>query len=107
MIDLATQYYWHCQTSETWSTTVQGSNGQQYTVKWGTHGHKNPSVQRDYSCDCPSYRFGKTGTCKHIEQVKASGEHCNWMQFISGGEPTKTGKCPNCDSPVQSMGWGV
>ena len=105
MVDLTPQYYWHCSTAESWSTKVRG-----YTVTWSKHGHKNPDSQYDYSCTCPSYKFGKTGSCKHIEQVKASGDHCRWMQIFDGDEAIANNgehHCPECGEKAYSMGWGV
>ena len=110
MPDLTTQYYWQCKTTEEWSTTIKGSGAVEYTVSWNTWGHKNYDVQYDYSCTCKGYKFSKTGTCKHIEQVKESGAHCNWMEFHDGGNAVeKNGKhhCPECGEGVSVVGWGV
>jgi hypothetical protein len=111
MPDLTTIYQWHCATAEHWETTVTGSKGTSYTVRWGKGWHLNQSnVQYDYSCDCKGYKFGKGKHCTHIEQVKASGDHCNWMQFHDGGDAVKKNNehhCPNCNEQVHSMGWGV
>ena len=112
MPDLTTEYYWHCTTAESWSKEVLGSTGTPYTVRWSNWGHKNQhSHQYDYSCTCASYKYGK-GDCKHIKAIKASGEHCKWMQFMDGGKAIQdpnTGEhhCPECNALVSSMGWGV
>ena len=110
MPDLTTQYYWQCKTTEGWSKTFKGSTGIDHKVSWNTWGHKNHDVSYDYSCTCPGYKFSKTGTCKHIKQVKASGVHCNWMEFHDGGDAVeKRGEhyCPKCGEGVSVRGWGV
>jgi hypothetical protein len=111
MPDLTTIYQWHCETAESWETTVKGSKGAEYTVRWGKRFHWNhQDVQIDYSCTCKSYQFGAGAHCKHIKDVIASGAHCNWMQFHDGGDAIeKNGEhhCPKCDSVCRSMGWGV
>ena len=111
MPDLTVEYYWHCESAESWSKDVLGSTGTPYTVRWGKWGHKNQhSHQYDYSCTCRGYEFGKGKDCTHIKQVKASGEHCKWLQFSDGGDAVeKNGDhhCPECGDKVHSMGWGV
>ena len=111
MPDLTTEYFWHCATADSWSTTVQGSKGAEYTVRWGKWGHLNQhTVQLDYSCNCKGYKFGKGQDCSHIKQVKASGDHCKWMEFSDGGDAVLTNgehRCPECGDAVHSMGWGV
>ena len=109
--DLDTVYFWHCATAESWSTTVLGSKGDTYHVSWNNWGHKNQGeVQYDYSSTCKGYKFGKGKDCSHITQVKASADHCKWMQFSDGGDAVeKNGDhhCPECGDKVHSMGWGV
>lgn len=111
MADLTTEYFWHCSTSESWATTINGSKGATYNVQWNNWAHKNRfDFQYDYSCDCRGYKYGKGKHCKHIEEAKTSGEHCNWLQFNDGKEAVKKGNdhhCPCCDEKVHSMGWGV
>ena len=115
MTDLTVEYYWHCTTSENWATAILGSRGDTYTVKFNSSDHKNPDVQRDYSCDCLGYKyggdeFGNWKYCKHIKQVLASGKHCKWMQFVDGGDAVvKNGEqhCPECGERANSMAWGV
>jgi len=111
MPDLTTEYFWHCVTSENWSTTVPGSTGNTYTVSWNKSGHRNQhSVQYDYSCTCSAYKFGNGKHCKHIQQVKTAGQHCNWMQFRDGSDAVcknNTHHCPECGDEARSMGWGV
>ena len=104
------EYLWHCATAESWGTTVQGSKGDTYNVQWNNWGHKNQSVQYDYSCDCKGYKFGKGQDCSHIKQVRASDDHCKWMQFSDGGEAVeKDGDlvCPKCGDRTHSMGWAT
>tara|TARA_R100001530_G_C4186176_1_gene120832 strand:- start:42 stop:377 length:336 start_codon:yes stop_codon:yes gene_type:complete len=111
MVELNTIYKLHCVTAENWSTLLKGSNGATYTVRWSRHDHHNQdSVKYDYSCTCPSYEFRKGTYCKHIKKIKDSGAHCNWSQFIDGGEVVEKDNqsaCPECGSDVRSMGWGV
>jgi hypothetical protein len=105
MPDLVTEYYYHCETAENWSTQVQGSAGNTYTVRWGREHKARHTVQHDWSCDCPAYRH-KPGYCKHIQQVITQKLRCGWMQFINGGTPDN-GKCPDCGGAIHSMGWAV
>ena len=110
MHDLVTEYFWHCDTAENWSTEVQGSIGTTYTVFWNSHGHKNQEVKYDYSCTCKSYKFGSGKHCKHIKEVKESNKHCKWMQFTDGDDVvTENGErlCPSCNAKAHSMGWAV
>ena len=108
MVDLNIEYYWHCDTNENWSMPVKGSRDNTYVVSWNSTGHQNESVQYDYSCTCPAYKFGGGDHCKHIKRV--SKDRCGWNQFIDGGstvikneEPT----CPECGEKAHSTGHGV
>lgn len=106
MPDLTLQPYYHCESAEHFVTEVVGSKGDKYTVRWDNYSHKNRrEVDYDYSCTCMAYKT-RPGDCKHIKQVKESKKHCNWLQFIDGGEP-KNGRCPRCGSEVHSQMWGV
>lgn len=111
MPDLTTHYFWHCASTESWKMPIKGSRGDDYTVSWNKWGHKNQTdVQHDYSCTCQAYEFGKGKHCRHIKIAIASGEHCNWMQFHTGGDAIeKNGEhhCPHCGDKVHSMGWSV
>jgi hypothetical protein len=101
MPELTTEYFYHCKSADHWEINIAGKTGN-YTVTYGSMNGGN--VQKDYSCTCMGFGFRKT--CKHVEEVKASGIHCGWMQYIDGGE-LKDGKCPECSNDVESMGWGV
>lgn len=108
MPDLTREFYWHCQTAESWETEVKGSKGDTYVVRW-SQDHKNQrEVHYDWSCTCMAYKTRK-GYCKHIDIVKAK-EHpegrCGWMQYSDGGSP-KNDKCPRCGGEIHSMAWGV
>ena len=108
MPDLTIEYFYHCESAESFSTQVEGSNGKKYTVSYG-FAARGP-YQYDYTCTCAAFKFSKGQPCKHIEQVKASGKHCNWQQFDEGGELSEQGGekcCPKCGSPVRSQGHGV
>ena len=105
MPDLTPIPFAHCQTAESWSLEVEGSRGKTYTVTWDRHSHRNRwDVQYDYSCTCESYRYKGGAYCKHI--LKAKGSHCNWQQFMDGGQPVD-GKCPNCTQSVAYQMQGV
>lgn len=107
MPDLSIHYFYHCESAEHFSTKVEGSKGKHYAV---TYGPSRGRYQYDYHCSCDSFKFGKGKYCKHIEEVKKSGLHCNWQQFIDGGEPVKKdgeNRCPNCGAGVYSQGHGV
>ena len=81
-----------CASNESWTKIVKGRTSN-WVVTFDRYSHKNRGVQCDFSCDCPSYQYGKGKYCKHIEQVK--GLHCGWHQQYHGGE-AKDGKCPEC-----------
>lgn len=107
MPDLINQPYYHCESCEHFSTKVKGSKGSEYTVAYGpTRG----PYEYDYHCTCDSFKFGKGNYCKHIKEVKNSGLHCNWSQFLEGGEPNEVNGekvCPRCGARVHSMLWAV
>lgn len=106
MPDLTLQTFYHCQSAETFSTTVEGKSGK-HTVSYGP---SNGRYQYDWHCTCHSFKFGKGKHCKHIEAVKESGKRCGWMQFTDGGEVVrKNGQtfCPNCGLPAHAQQHGV
>ena len=105
MFDLTTEFFWHCETAEHWSTTVPGSKGSTYTVSWSNNHKRSLDAQFDWSCTCMAYKT-KAGYCKHIKQVIDQKLRCGWMQFTDGDYP-KDDKCPRCGSGVNSMGWAV
>ena len=108
MPDLSIEYFYHCESAESYSTQVEGSKGKKYTVSYG-HAVRGP-YQYDYTCTCDSFKFSKGKPCKHIEQVQQSGTRCNWQQFLDGGQPSeKDGQkcCPRCGSAVHVQGHGV
>lgn len=107
MPDLITQVYFHCTSAENFEIKIQSTN-KTYTVSYGYS--PKGKVEYEYSCDCPSYKFGKGKYCKHIEQVKASGQHCCWTQFIDGGKPVKNKDqyfCPKCGQIAISKNWAI
>lgn len=107
--DLTIEAHPHCVTADGWSTEVQGS-GQTHVIRWSEWAHQNRHlVSYDYSCSCSAYKFGKGKHCKHIEQTKASGDHCNWMQFTDVGGPSydDDDRCPKCGEEVRWMEWAT
>jgi hypothetical protein len=116
MPDLDIVPSWTCNTNIHWSHEVESHRGgTKYTVRF-EHRPWPHTVQYDYTCTCPSFRFGNSNTwskekaCKHIEQVM---EHrCGWNGEL---EPTAEVDrdeddqpcCPECAGPVTAMGVGV
>jgi len=96
MPDFTIENYYVCQTAEDFQTEVKGSKGA-YKVTYGIVYGKD--TMYGWECTCKAFQFGKGKPCKHITQVKASGERCGWMQQFDGDEP-KDGKCPKCGKPV-------
>jgi len=110
MPDLTREVYYLCTTGEYWEMDVPNSKGDgTYIVRYDNLSHKNRrSVQYDYSCTCMAYKNRK-GYCKHIEQAKK--HHCNWHQFMDGGDVgrDKNGNkcCPKCGASVTTQVWMV
>ena len=109
MGDLTIVTTWSCTSSTSWSARIKGSKGNFYEVTFNAYSHKNRhSYHYDYACTCQAYRFGSGAYCKHIDQVKASGQHCNWQQLHDGGDvveaPTQPGmwRCPKCHDRAYS-----
>ncbi len=93
MPDFINEYFYHCVSTDYFETTVPGL---QYTVNYSS---SKGLFQFDYTCTCKAFKFGCGKHCKHIEQVKNSGVHCNWQQFLEGGKPILTDGqafCPKC-----------
>ena len=101
MPDFTYESYYHCQSAEYFTVDVQGKKSKYKVV----YGPSKGQFQYDYTCNCPSFKFSGGKRCKHIEE--AIGKHCNWLQFIEGGEPVlvKDDKtCPKCGLPVIALG---
>ena len=102
MPDFTTEVFYHCLSAENFRTEVEGSKGKKYIVTYNSNNRS--AYQYDYSCTCEAFKFAKRGSyCKHINQVKDSGDHCNWQQFIDGLQPEEiNGKktCPRCGNGV-------
>jgi len=108
MPDLTIEIYYHCQSAEHFTAKVKGSNNTEHTVSYGAT-PRGP-YQYDYSCTCQAFKFGKGKYCKHIDEVKKSEQHCNWLQIVEGGQPVeKDGQkcCPNCGLPAHPQRYGV
>lgn len=103
MPDLTIEIYYHCESAENFATEVDGK----YIVRFDELHHKNRDVQYDYSCTCKAYKF-RPGYCKHIKQVIGSNQHCNWNQFIDGGEVDSSDpRCPRCGRPAIAIKYAV
>jgi hypothetical protein len=100
------EYMRMCESNDYWERRVPGSNGSVWTVKFDRFDHKSTDVEHDFSCDCPSYKFGKAPYCKHILAVQK--EFCGWHQQYSD-EALKPGstKCPKCGGPTVVIRVGV
>ena len=114
MPDLDLVPTWTCCTNVEWHRKVQSSKGDKtYIVSYGLLDSKMQSklmCTHGYSCTCPSFKFSKKNTCKHIEQVRE--ERCGWNAVLeptarcahdSEGQPC----CPECGGPVTSFRVGV
>lgn len=107
MPDMTQEVFFHCQSSEEYETVITGSKNN-YIVRYGYMPHGK--YQFDYTCTCHAFKFGKGKPCKHIEQVKKSGQHCKWTQFTDGGEVVKKNGeffCPHCGLPAIAQRWAV
>lgn len=100
---------WLCASNIYWETRVKGSKGDEYTVWWGRLPESLQDrfyCQHGWQCSCKGFKF--RATCKHVEQVKASGERCAWNAELeptaecardSNGDPV----CPECGGRVTTM----
>jgi len=109
MPDFTYETFYHCQTAEFWSTEIEGSKGNKYTVTWqeGGYYHGYETCTHNYSCTCPAFKFNKQ-PCKHIKQAEKL--HCKWLQFIDGEEPKMIDNkphCPKCSQPAKTQRWAV
>ena len=104
---------WVCSTNMDWETTVKGSKGAEYTVRWGRLFGQDYVVQEcqyGWTCTCPAFTKSRNShlPCKHIKAVEASGARCGWNGTL---EPTATCEhdvngepcCPDCDGPLDAI----
>lgn len=119
MPDLTTEYATACQTQREWSTTVPGSNGATYTVRWERS--YSPSRTADYGYTCTCKGFQHRGVCKHVKaqpdyagiaDVKGPGDRCGWdNRWETPQEPDKDASgepcCPMCQGPVFTYTYGA
>lgn len=106
MPELTTHATWTCSTNESWETTVTGSKGDEYTVRWGLFDLRDQNrfgSQYGWSCTCKGFEHHRK--CKHIEFVNASGERCAWNDILDVGvEASRDDNdepcCPECGAPV-------
>ena len=105
--DLTIHATWTCCSNVNWSTQVPSSDGSKtYTVSYGP---SRGVYQYDWSCNCPNRR---RGYCKHIEQVRASGDRCGWNGTLEVGVEADrrddgTPCCPDCGGEVTAFNVGV
>ena len=89
MSDFTVEIFRTCEANLSWSTTVEGSNGEVYAIHYdGIHG---------WSCDCMSFKCRKS--CKHV--TKAQLEKCDhgWEAFAGSPSDDWVGPeqlCPKC-----------
>lgn len=100
---------WTCASNFYFERVVTGSKGDVYTVHWGRLMEARAfetGAQYGWQCTCRGYKY--RGTCRHIDEVKASGERCGWNGTLeptaqcdhdANGEPC----CPDCGGPVRVM----
>jgi len=107
--DFTIETAWTCASNVYWETKVTGSKGDVYTVHFGRLPEGKAmelGASHGWQCECKGYKY--RGTCRHIEQVKASGDRCGWNAelevalecgYDASGEPC----CPECGGPVRAM----
>lgn len=117
MADLTIHATWLCPTNIDWHTTVSGSNGASYTVRFGRLYGRDLQVQGcdyGYTCTCPSFTKSKKAhlPCKHIKAIEASKARCawNWEMEVgvvedrnASGEPV----CPCCGERLAAVNVAV
>ena len=109
MPDLTEHTACTCQSNTSWETTVTGSKGDVYTVRYGRLYGRQADIQRcqyGYTCTCKGFAF--RGTCGHVKQVEASDARCGWNSELdpgNGPEQDANGDpcCPECGAPVVSF----
>jgi len=101
MPDFTIETYWICRTARGGSWQVNG-----HTV---TYGHNlNPrygAPEYDYACDQECKGFKYRHDCRHVQKAKTL--HCNWQQFIDGGEPAAGQRCPRCGDALEAERYAV
>ena len=87
-----------CATNVSWDTTIQGSTGTPYTVRWGRLSPRDMDIQScqyGHTCECKGFEIRRH--CKHVKAVEASGARCGWNATLEICDETS---CPDCGGPV-------
>lgn len=113
MPDLTNVTYYGCIHNHFYSVEINGSNGT-YNVQYTRQFDPNRKYEYDWQCTCASFKHkrgtDKDGYCKHIREVKASGEKCDWHEAIDGGSAVEVDGevvCPKCGRETIVETWTV
>lgn len=99
MPDLNIESGYYCATNEDWETTVTGSRGDIYLVRWERSEGRDGEADFDWTCTCKGFEFHPDKPCKHIRQVAASDDRCAWNNEMTPCPEIKS--CPKCNGPVR------
>lgn len=97
-----------CDSNREWETTVTGSKGAVYTIRFGTlfgRDAKRSKVQCGYTCTCPGFQHH--GHCKHVQDVHRLGLRCGWNAGFDPGLIPERDVCPDCGGPLYHVSVGV
>ena len=95
----------YCATNEDWETTVVGSKGDEYLVRWEQSAGRDGGSEYDWTCTCKGFEYHPEKPCKHIRQVIAEEKRCCWNWEMEPGSSEEV--CPKCGGPVASFRVGV
>jgi hypothetical protein len=87
-----------CIENEFYHATVEGSNGETYSIEYGKH--VPGEYGANWSCTCNGFKFRKT--CKHVDAEAL--KKCDYGWEAAAGSPTEMGKvCPECGGATAIM----